>query len=116
MYIITVKLQESPESRAVRLCSRTNNHGFKSKGHCSEMECPNYINKCPKHSIPSTGERCSREKVTGQCPVGIGKCTDMTGEHHSYIDDKATSIEQAMENALVLGAHVTRIEELHPIR
>lgn len=116
MYIITVRLPHNPDHLAALRCQNTNNHLKGENGHCSEMGCPNYINSCPKHSIPSTGERCSREKVTGQCPVGVGQCTDMTGEHHSYVDQESTSIEQAMENALVLGAHVTRIEELHPIR
>lgn len=117
MYIITVKLPKNNDHLRALQCDRKNNHPKRPDGHCSEMLCPNYVSNCPLHAFYQTGDKCNREKVTGQCPVGIGQCTDVTGEHHSYIDDKATSIEEARANALALGArHITRIEELHPIR
>jgi hypothetical protein len=113
MYIITVKLPRNPSHPAASKC----NHVKRPDGHCSEMYCTNYISSCPKHSIYGPDGRCSRGKVTGQCPVGIGQCTDVTGEHHSYIDPDARTIEEAEANAIALGAqHITRIEELHTIR
>jgi hypothetical protein len=68
------------------------------------------LEKNPEHNPHS--------KITGQCPVGIGTCTDVTGEHHSFIVENAKTIEEAREHTLKLGpnTHITRIEELHPVR
>lgn len=55
-----------------------------------------------------------RKKKTGPCPVSK-TCTDVTGEHHSYIES-GVSVEQIRSKAeqklkgLGRGGHVSRIE------
>lgn len=45
------------------------------------------------------------------CPIDSPKriCTDITGEHHSYIEE-GTSLEDIKKRAKVKSHHVTRIE------
>lgn len=52
-----------------------------------------------------------RNKLTGQCAVS-DHCTDVTGEHHSYLTT-GESLEAVRESAKDGGwTHVTRIEEV----
>lgn len=39
-------------------------HPKKSTGHCWEMICDNYINKCPKHSFHASGDEVCPLEVT----------------------------------------------------
>lgn len=51
-----------------------------------------------------------RNKVTGRCPLGTDRCTDQTGEHHSFLVDSRLSLEEVREY-LKATYHVTRVEE-----
>jgi hypothetical protein len=64
--------------------------------------------------LPRNPAHNPHQKRISVCPVGGGICTDVTGEHHSYMDMSSTSPEEAEKNAKeVLGwNHVTRIEEV----
>jgi len=64
--------------------------------------------KNPKHD--------PKNKVTDYCPLskGIAICTDVTGEHHSYIES-GSSLEEIKVKALQKfpkADHVTRIEAI----
>lgn len=109
LFIVTVRLPRNPDHPAALKCK----HPKDDDQHCSEMVCPNYVNNCPVHAIVPRDGYCSRKKTTGPCPAGEGTCTDVTGEHHSYLLG-ATSIEAAMAGAktrLTPGAHITRVED-----
>ena len=60
--------------------------------------------KNPKHD--------PRNKKTGKCPAGVGTCTDVAGEHHSFLfgSDDPRGIEYVRENWK--DYHITRIEEV----
>ncbi len=39
-------------------------HSAYSDGHCAEMTCPNYFNRCPKHSYSGRVDaKCSLDKL-----------------------------------------------------
>jgi hypothetical protein len=62
--------------------------------------------------LPKNPNHDPRDKKSDICPSGSGICTDVTGEHHSYLmmgNDVAT-VRQAAEHRLPDGAHITRIE------
>ena len=48
-------------------------------------------------------------KLTGKCPISEKKCTDIFGEHHSYIEegDYLKDIEKLAKSK---WKHITRIE------
>lgn len=48
-------------------------------------------------------------KQVGVCPVSGLICTDVTGEHHSYIEEGAY-IDEIMAKAKQKYRHVTRVE------
>lgn len=50
-----------------------------------------------------------RAKVTGECPEGGERCTDTTGEHHSFLVDSLLSLEEVRKN-FETDHHVTRVE------
>jgi len=54
-------------------------------------------------------EHDPRNKKTGRCPVTGGICTDMTGEHHTYIE-VGCDIDHIRRRAKRRFGHVTRIE------
>ncbi len=54
------------------------------------------------------GPHDPKNKVTGPCPYS-SVCTDMTGEHHSFVTE---DISQTIANLTEEGVHVTRIEEV----
>lgn len=51
-----------------------------------------------------------RNKVTATCPMGKKRCTDQTGEHHSFLVDSLVSLEEVREH-FEATYHVTRVEE-----
>ena len=49
-------------------------------------------------------------KVQGRCPLNPNVwCTDVTGEHHSYVES-GTSLEEIAVKASTRFKHITRIE------
>lgn len=38
-------------------------HAEYAEGHCAHMECRNYINKCPVHSISNRPGICTLDKI-----------------------------------------------------
>jgi hypothetical protein len=112
--LVTIKREHDPNHLAALKC-RHNNTSKKEErwaGHCGEMDCPNYLNKCPKHSITGDGEHCNRDKVTGSCPLTNNTCTDQTGAHHTGLYTEYGSILEAETDFKNGGYHVTRIEEV----
>lgn len=51
-----------------------------------------------------------KNKVTATCPMGEERCTDTTGEHHSFLVDSLLNLEEVREY-FAATYHVTRIEE-----
>jgi len=54
-----------------------------------------------------------KNKVTGECPVSGEPCTDVTGEHHSFIcrgDDLSTA--ESVRDTYKGIYHVTRVEKV----
>ena len=64
--------------------------------------------------LPKNPAHNPREKKTGVCPVNTGICTDVTGEHHSYLDTSSISMDDAERRAkeVLEWGHITRIEEV----
>jgi hypothetical protein len=63
--------------------------------------------------LPKNPNHNPHDKKSGECPASGGPCTDVTGEHHSYLDLAADSIDMAMGNAHLRGFHhVTRVEQV----
>jgi hypothetical protein len=55
-------------------------------------------------------EHNPREKKTGPCPISGKPCTDVTGEHHTFLADlEGMSAEDARE-VYETVYHVTRVE------
>ncbi len=48
-------------------------------------------------------------KKTGKCPITNNECTDITGEHHSYIET-GNSLKEIEMKAKNKWGHITRIE------
>lgn len=60
--------------------------------------------------LPKNPEHNPRDKKTGPCPVNGKSCTDVTGEHHTFLADvDGVSAEDLREMYRGLY-HVTRIE------
>jgi hypothetical protein len=64
--------------------------------------------------LPKNPEHNPRDKKTGLCPVSDEICTDVTGEHHSYLVEgmNIDSVDAARFIAENAFAHVTRIEQV----
>lgn len=62
--------------------------------------------------LPKNPEHNPRDKKTGPCPVSGKPCTDVTGEHHTFLCDfmSGASVEQVRE-WYEETYHVTRVEE-----
>jgi hypothetical protein len=69
---------------------------------------PQFIVTVKLHRLP---EHDPRSKKTGPCPVSGGNCTDVTGEHHSYLQEAVTS-DDAARIAREQWTHVTRVEQV----
>jgi len=48
-------------------------------------------------------------KVKGECPLTGNVCTDITGQHHSYIEE-GPNLEYIILKAMGKYSHITRIE------
>lgn len=60
--------------------------------------------------LPRNPRHNPRNKVTGMCPLKEnGVCTDITGSHHSYIEEGEDRFEIYWKARQKYG-HVTRIE------
>lgn len=106
--LITIKRPRNPEHPSALKCRHENWWAE----HCAEMGCPNYVNNCKRHGlVGEVGEKCSRAKTTGACPLTNEICTDQTGEHHTGLYTEYDSIDAAEIDFKNLGYHVTRIEE-----
>lgn len=69
--------------------------------------------------LPKNPEHNPRAKVTGVCPVTGDPCTDITGEHHTFLADfdghtlhgkeiDAEGVREFYRNTF----HVTRVESV----
>ncbi len=61
--------------------------------------------------LPRNPEHDPRNKQVGPCPVTGKLCTDITGNHHSYLAI-GESVEEITATAVNLHGHVTRVEVL----
>lgn len=59
--------------------------------------------------LPKNSAHDPRHKITGSCPYSP-VCTDVTGEHHSYLETAFESLEEITAHLQTQGVHVTRIE------
>jgi len=59
--------------------------------------------------LPRNPRHNPRNKQTGRCPIKNTPCTDITGSHHSYIEE-GKDIKDIKEKAKKKWGHVTRIE------
>lgn len=61
--------------------------------------------------LPRNPDHNPRNKMEGICPVSGARCTDVTGEHHSYIQE-GESVEEVVAEFREKHpkVHVTRIE------
>ena len=50
-----------------------------------------------------------KDKKKGECPITNNECTDITGEHHSYIEI-GNSLKEIEMKAKNKHSHITRIE------
>lgn len=68
--------------------------------------------------LPRNKNHNPKNKKTGTCPIvhNNGECTDVTGEHHSFIG-WGTSAEQVREffSGLPYNYHVTRVEGTYKV-
>ena len=51
-----------------------------------------------------------REKKNGPCPVNGKPCTDVTGEHHTFLTDDAGLSAEEVREIYQVTHHVTRVE------
>lgn len=61
--------------------------------------------------LPKNPEHDPTNKVSGVCPFSA-HCTDVTGEHHSFLGTHNSAAELKRQLTDDYGYHVTRIEEL----
>lgn len=62
--------------------------------------------------LPRNPNHDPHNKVIGTCPINADViCTDVTGEHHSFIMEAASPAD-ANNEARKLFSHVTRVEEV----
>lgn len=58
--------------------------------------------------LPRNPDHDPKNKVTGICPVTKSHCTDVTGEHHTFIETgKVVQIEEKYKDY-----RITRIEDM----
>ncbi len=50
-----------------------------------------------------------KDKKKGKCPITNNECSDITGEHHSYIET-GNSLKEIEIKAKNKYSHITRIE------
>jgi len=59
--------------------------------------------------LPWNPQHNPHRKVIGLCPVSKAICTDVTGQHHSYIES-GKNLEAIKQKAKEKYEHITRIE------
>lgn len=62
--------------------------------------------------IPKRTDHNPRNKKTGTCPVNGGTCTDVTGEHHSFLFEYNGTTQEVQRFLEAKYYHVTRVEKL----
>lgn len=62
--------------------------------------------------LPKNPEHNPREKKTGPCPVSDLPCTDVTGEHHTFISDFPGATADEVRIHFADQYHVTRVESV----
>jgi hypothetical protein len=62
--------------------------------------------------LPKNPEHDPRNKKSGTCPAMLGYCTDITGEHHSFVIDAKSANDAGILLKDMGFNHVTRIESL----
>ncbi len=60
--------------------------------------------------LPKNPEHNPREKKTGPCPVNGRPCTDVTGEHHTFLADFVGRDAEGVRAFYQGTYHVTRVE------
>lgn len=60
--------------------------------------------------LPKNPEHNPREKKTGRCPVNGEPCTDVTGEHHTFLADLTDMNAEDVRDLYTEIYHVTRVE------
>jgi hypothetical protein len=60
--------------------------------------------------LPKNPEHNPRDKKTGPCPVNGKPCTDVTGEHHTFLVDLEDFTVQDVREVYQGIYHVTRVE------
>jgi hypothetical protein len=60
--------------------------------------------------LPRNKDHDPKNKKTGKCQVS-DYCTDVTGQHHSYLETVQSEAE-ILANLAEQGIHVTRIEQV----
>lgn len=60
--------------------------------------------------IPKNPDHDPRNKITGPCPVTGTLCTDVTGEHHTFLMESRDGIDSVTTYARQRYGHVTRVE------
>ena len=61
--------------------------------------------------LPKNPDHNPHNKLIGNCPVSDKVCTDVTGEHHSFLREAASPAD-ARNQAFARFGHVTRVEEV----
>lgn len=60
--------------------------------------------------LPKNPEHNPRDKKTGPCPVNGKPCTDVTGEHHTFLAKLEDVSEEGVRDVYQEIYHVTRVE------
>lgn len=61
--------------------------------------------------FPEDPNHDPRNKVTGECPLTSGDCTDVTGAHHTMLIESDGTAESVREE-FATHYRVTRVEEV----
>lgn len=60
--------------------------------------------------LPKNPEHNPRNKKTGPCPVNGKPCTDVTGEHHTFLAELDDVTAEDVREIYQSMYHVTRVE------
>jgi hypothetical protein len=60
--------------------------------------------------LPKNPEHNPREKKAGPCPVNAKPCSDVTGEHHTFLVDEAGETVEEIREVYSAWFRVTRVE------
>lgn len=60
--------------------------------------------------LPKNPEHNPRDKKTGACPVNGKLCTDVTGEHHTFLTELDEGSAEDVREIYQGIYHVTRVE------